>query len=177
MLTLDQFRSAASFARDGSLFPDSPWHGELHWRGVAAQGLLICDMMNLDASARATAALFGAFHDCRRENEDYDPEHGARGAEAMLSWAADNADLDAGFLAELETSMILHDGGETTDEVNVGLGWDADRSLLTRVGISPSFAFFSVIHGDHFIDLIDTGFEINKSAPDWDAIWLSAFGA
>lgn len=175
MLTLDQFRNAVDFAQGGSLFPDSPLHGDDHWRAVAAQGLMVCDLSNLGAQSRATAAIFGLFHDCRRENEHYDPEHGARAAQAVLEWADRKISLPTTFETNLLSSLVLHDNGQTTEVADIGIGWDADRSVLTRCGMDPDYSYFSVVSEPDFFKLVDAGYDTTDNPPSWDEIWDMAF--
>ena len=65
-------RAATCVARD------SAWHGEAHWRCVAATGLELGSKH--DGVDRALVFCFGLLHDTRRENEAYDPGHGHRAA-------------------------------------------------------------------------------------------------
>lgn len=174
MLSNQAFLEAVDFAISGASHYTSLLHGDDHWRAVASQGLLISEMCNLGQAGRTTAALFGLFHDCRRENDDWDPEHGLRGASAFSSCPA-LAHLPEGLRDALSESMKLHDGGETTDDPLVGLGWDADRSTLGRVGIVPSFAFFSCVEASDFDRLIVAGAAATRAPMSWDDIWAAAF--
>jgi len=175
MICKDEWDHAVDFAKSGTLFADSVYHGEEHWRAVASQGLLLSDICNLGAAGRAAAALFGLFHDCRRQNDEYDPEHGARAAEAFIIWSS-GTQLKEDFCAELEASMVLHDKGQTTTRLIAGLGWDADRSTLGRVGMTPSLPFFSCIPELHFDSFIEAGENATAFAPSWDNIYAKAFG-
>lgn len=168
------FDDACAFAVDGSDMPSSELHGELHWRAVATQGLQIARICKLGQRGWTAAALFGMFHDCRRENDADDPEHGARGAHALITCSAlDN--LNPHLMACLHTSMTEHDHGMTTSDPLVGIGWDADRSLLTRVGIVPSFAYFSVLPGEAFEEFIIAGYTATDHPLSWDEIYDAAF--
>lgn len=169
------FNKAVALAVQGSRFARSLMHGEDHWRAVATQGLRLAHMCDLGPEGRSAAALFGLFHDCRRLNDDRDPEHGLRGSHAFLSCPSLQG-LDAGFRETLAASMVLHDGGETTDDPIKGIGWDADRSVLTRVGINPAFRFFSVLPEEQFDVFVETGYDATSNPLDWDQIWLAAFG-
>lgn len=166
--------AAVDFAITGSLFPESKLHGEDHWRAVATQGLRLADQQGLGPTARAAAALFGLFHDCRRLNDDWDPEHGRRGAEACLEFLSDQR-FPKGLIETLAESMVLHDGGQTTDNPLMGLGWDADRSVLTRVGITPSYAFFSVVRPEDFDGFVESGYAATRTPLSWDEIHAAAF--
>jgi len=174
-LSRDQWQAACDFAIEGSLFPGSEYHGQDHWRAVASQGLRLAEIARLGRRGRATAALFGLFHDCRRENDDWDPEHGARAAEALYASPIYNL-LDYDLRTSLMQSMDLHDGGQTTTDPLIGLGWDADRSTLGRVGIVPAVGFFSVIPHEDFIQFIEDGAAATRAPMSWDEIFDAAFG-
>lgn len=170
----DTWSEIVTYATSGSLFPNSIDHGEDHWRAVAAQGLRLSGICNLGQKGRTAGALFGLFHDCRRINDGDDPEHGERGAEALASCDALRA-LDRGLRDRLIRSMTLHDRGQTTDDLLIGLGWDADRSVLGRVGITPDQRFFSCIPEPQFDDFIHAGKQATRTPPRWDDIWRLAF--
>lgn len=169
----DQYLDITAWAEHTSRFPDSYIHGSIHWRAVTAQAIWLCDTYNLSADHRLTALLFGAFHDCRRHNEDYDPQHGQRAAEALQNHPISNT-LSLGLLGTLVESLILHDGGQTTDDTLLGLGWDADRSLLGRVGMIPDHRFFSVVPEAQFDHFIEVGKGRHFDAPEWDILWAMA---
>jgi uncharacterized protein len=174
MLSKTQFLDAVQFAQDGSHFTDSIFHGNDHWRAVASQGLTLSAVNKMPQVAFHVAAIFGLFHDSRRHNDDYDPEHGTRGAQALSESPIADA-LPASMLETLMTSCILHDGGQVTRNPMMGLGWDADRSVLTRVGIEPDISFFSVVREPDFIDFIASGLVVTSNPPSWEQIWEMAF--
>ena len=145
----EQYLDITAWAEHTSLFPDSPIHGSVHWRAVTAQAIWLCDAYNLSSEHRLAALLFGAFHDCRRHNEHYDPDHGQRAADALENHPIFQQ-LSLGLRETLIESLILHDGGQTTNDSLMGLGWDADRSLLGRVGMIPEHSYFSVVPAGHF---------------------------
>lgn len=173
MISHDTFTACVDYAVSGSLFPDSCLHGEDHWRGVTAQGLWLADTYGMGEKGRMTALLFGLFHDCRRENDGWDPEHGARGAAALLD-CPHLSHLPASLLDTLARSMVDHDGGMVSEDRYIGLGWDSDRSLLGRVGITPDIDYFSVVTDEMFDTLIHNGDKLIRSQPDWDALWAKA---
>jgi hypothetical protein len=174
MLTLTQFMDAVEFAQGGSILPDSEFHGNDHWRAVAMQGLTLSAAHQMSYDGQIVAALFGLFHDCRRHNDDYDPEHGARGARALADSPV-AGHLPDHLLETLIRSCVLHDNGQVTDNPMLGLGWDADRSVLTRVGMEPDFAYFSVVQEPEFIDFIASGLVVTRDPPSWEQIWEMAF--
>jgi uncharacterized protein len=174
MLSRETFQHARRYAQDGSLFPDSEYHGDDHWRAVAYQGLLLSSMMVGGQRGRSTALLFGLFHDCRRENDGFDQEHGPRGAQAFLD--CDHLmDLDDNLRHTLAEAMISHDRGETTQHPFKAIGWDADRSTLGRVDITPTFNYFSMVTPCQFEDYILSGIKVTQDPPSWDILYDLAF--
>src|SRR5262249_46864982 len=53
-------------------------HGPDHWRRVERNA---CVLAARTGAVVPVVRLFALFHDCRRENEGHDPDHGRRGAE------------------------------------------------------------------------------------------------
>ena len=121
---------------------ESPWHGEEHWRCVAATGL---ELARVTAGADGTVAfLFGLLHDTRRENESVDPEHGPRAAAFARELAAEGVlSIAPAGLEQLARAIELHSNGLVDDDPTIAVCWDADRLHLPRVSIEPDPARFS----------------------------------
>jgi len=169
-LTPGQFARALAYAKDGSLFPDSEYHGEDHWRAVADQGIWLARLLDLDQRSLTAGLLFGLFHDCRRENDGYDSSHGTRGAAALQECDA-LAHLEDDLRRTLIEAMIEHDRGSVSDCSMTGLCWDADRSTLDRVGVAPDFRFFSSVMGNDFENFIDRGAAVTAKPPSWEELY------
>jgi uncharacterized protein len=121
---------------------DSAWHGEEHWRCVAASGLALADA--LAGCDRGVVFCFALLHDTRRENEHRDPGHGPRAAAYARELAAAGAlRLEAARLTLLCEAIELHANGLVSDDPTIGACWDADRLHLPRVGIVPDPDLFS----------------------------------
>lgn len=173
MLTKTMFEDTIDFAVTGSLFPESVLHGQDHWQGVTYQAIWLAKCKNLGTEGVATALLFGALHDCRRENDGYDPDHGERAADALLTCPI-LTHLPSSFLSTLADSLIEHDKGTTTSNPLKGLGWDSDRSLLGRVGIIPDPAFFSVASDSVLSHMLNNADRLIDTPPSWDKLWKYA---
>jgi uncharacterized protein len=121
---------------------DSAWHGEQHWRCVAATGLALGAA--LDGVDRGVVLCFGLLHDTRRENETFDPGHGPRAA-AFASELRDEGLLGLNDLrfAGLAEALQLHSDGQVSADPTIGTCWDADRLHLPRVFIEPKPELFS----------------------------------
>ncbi len=142
--------------------PQSPDHGEQHWKAVAWAGLgLAAQVEGCDGEL---VLLFALFHDSQRFNEFHDPEHGLRGGELAREMSRSELPLDGERLERLVDACTRHDKGQVTDDPTIGVCWDADRLNLWRVGTTPDPQFLSTtpardpgliaeaasFHGRHF---------------------------
>lgn len=128
--------------RVASQFNNGPCsiHGPDHWRRVERNGLLLATR---SAANVFVVRLFALFHDCRRENDGWDPGHGARGAEHAASLRGIEYDLSDEDFERLRYACTWHTEGRRHDDPTIGTCWDADRLDLGRVGIIPSSRFMS----------------------------------
>lgn len=110
-------------------------HGIPHWTRVLKNGLRLGEIN--DANSKVIAA-FALFHDCRRENDGYDPEHGFRGAEygrQLRERMPEFSDMEFDLFHE---AAPYHSDGLMEGDVTVLTCWDADCLDLYRVGIMPA---------------------------------------
>jgi uncharacterized protein len=121
---------------------DSEQHGDSHWQCVAHTG---ADLARAVPGAdRLVVFLFGLLHDSLRENDDWDPGHGARAAAFTRELAASGLlPLEGDRLAALCDACERHTDGETTDDPTIGVCWDADRLNLWRIGTTPQPDYLS----------------------------------
>lgn len=115
-----------------------PWrgiHGITHWARVLENGLRLAPL----TGARAEIIwLFAVFHDACRHNENWDPEHGLRGANLAASLRGTMFQLPDADFALLHTACAYHTSAKTHDDITVQTCWDADRLDLGRVHICPN---------------------------------------
>jgi uncharacterized protein len=124
---------AAAGRRDGI-------HGDTHWRRVGEAGLFLAERESVSTHV---VLLFAIFHDCRRENDGHDPEHGPRAAALAEQIGHEPLGLSVDELAALAHAMREHDRGRVTRDPLVGACWDSDRLDLARVGITPDPRYLS----------------------------------
>jgi uncharacterized protein len=110
-------------------------HGPRHWRAVFANGMVIAQELQCD---RSFVAVFALLHDCRRENEWFDPRHGARAAEVAKALNGRYFDFEPGRLSRLTEALHWHDAGKVHTDIDISCCWAADRIELRRVGIEPA---------------------------------------
>jgi uncharacterized protein len=87
--------------------------------------------------------LFALFHDCRRENDGWDPEHGLRGADFAISLRGKHFDLPDEHFELLYEACTGHTDGHHHENPTIGTCWDSDRLDLGRVGMIPDPAYMS----------------------------------
>ena len=116
-------------------------HGESHWQRVAAAALpLLPRTPNADP---ALVFLFALFHDSMRLNDGHDPLHGQRGAALARELHGGPFELEDEEMDLLAFACEEHTNGGVGPNPTVGVGWDADRLNLWRVGIKPDPRFLS----------------------------------
>jgi uncharacterized protein len=110
-------------------------HGVAHWGRVRANGLRLA---KVTGARVGVVEAFSFLHDSCREDDNDDPEHGARAAEFARQLVASNVLLlDARDLELLTIACRWHSYGTVLDDVTVCTCWDADRLDLGRIGIRP----------------------------------------
>jgi uncharacterized protein len=122
-MVLDQ----SSLSREG-------FHSIKHWARVLGNGKRLAAETGANLKV---VELFAVFHDSRRENEGFDPDHGLRGAEFAKSMRGVWFDLSDGEMDLLFEACLNHSKGITDGDITVQTCWDADRLDLGRVGTRP----------------------------------------
>jgi uncharacterized protein len=115
----------------------SEFHGTSHWMRVRDNAIYLANKTNGDAQV---AEYFSVLHDCMRENECDDPEHGPRAAK----YAEEHRgliDLTNRQFLLLQRACSGHtfakpDNRAGTD-ATLAACWDGDRLDIGRVGTSP----------------------------------------
>lgn len=160
----------AAAAEAASHFPNSSLHGVVHWRGVVDQGLWLAEQLKWDRPSRVFLFAFGAVHDCRRIDEGHDRAHGARAATWFMEASWDEQLGISSLGPRLVDALIRHDAGVTSQDELIGAAWDADRSLLARVGIDPMARYFSMARGPLFAAMVARAHEITRIPDGWAAL-------
>lgn len=118
-------------------------HGLEHWDKVELNGVELA--ANTPGADAEVVRLFALIHDCARENEGEDPDHGQRAA--VVAGEMLDGVISDDQLALLQTACRDHESGMTTPDPTIGCCWDADRLDLLRVGIVPEPAMLSTEYG------------------------------
>jgi len=109
-------------------------HGPSHWARVRAMGL---ELARVTGGDPVVVELFAWFHDSRRFNDGYDPEHGDRAAAFAGELHGDFFEATDEQLALLQEACRGHSDGHLKADITVQTCWDADRLDLGRVGTTP----------------------------------------
>ena len=112
---------------------DSNIHGLAHWRQVEFNGLLIAPITGADVTV---VRLFALFHDCKREDDGYDGEHGHRGAAFAKQCIEEGLlDITQEQFDQLYHACFYHTKERQSDDATINTCYDADRLDLGRVGM------------------------------------------
>ena len=88
--------------------------------------------------------LFAVLHDCCRESDLIDPDHGPRScAFAAVVIDEERVDLSEGQFLLLHEAIRDHTHGVRHAEITIGTCWDADRLDIGRVGSIPKTELLS----------------------------------
>jgi len=131
------------------------YHGPAHWKRVLANGRFISSHLNLNSDF---IHHFAWLHDCCRENESYDPQHGTRAASFAKELYKKEIQLTPMLFEKLIFTLEHHNKGKVSDDLQIGACWDADRLELGRVGIYPDAKYMSTPLGKNG-SLIDLCYE------------------
>jgi uncharacterized protein len=110
-------------------------HGEDHWMRVLYNGRLLSRETRANLNV---VELFSVLHDCKRDNDDYDLEHGRRAAEYIREIRSTWLNINDEELELLVEACEYHSDGFIEGDITVQTCWDADRLDLGRVGVYPS---------------------------------------
>ena len=132
----NNLRSVLAAARERFALGDDSLHGPDHWERVRTNGLRIAAHYEIEKVE--SIELFAYLHDCCRESDGDDPQHGPRAAEFAESLRGSLIDLDDQTFELLRIAIACHTTGRAHDSLTVGICWDADRLDLGRVGIQPN---------------------------------------
>jgi len=116
-------------------------HGFPHWLRVAYNGLMLADNENVSDNI---VVLFAFFHDIKRFDDGFDPDHGQRGSDYLLGRANYlNKNISREEIELAAKACATHTDGLITGVKEIGVCWDADRLDLYRVGLIPKDLYLS----------------------------------
>jgi uncharacterized protein len=107
-------------------------HGVEHWLRVLYTGRIIADAVMANVKV---VELFALLHDCRRNNEGSDPEHGQRSAQLAERLRGQWFEVTDNEMWQLTEALRHHSDGKTFHHPTVQACWDADRLDVSRLGV------------------------------------------
>jgi len=109
-------------------------HGIKHWHHAYQNGMKLAQQEGVNAKV---VMLFAILHDSCRRNENRDADHGRRAAKLAIK-LREHCPLNDAEFGLLTTACELHTGTPSHTNPTVAACFDADRSDLLRVGITPN---------------------------------------
>lgn len=142
---------------------NSPIHGEPHWKAVAWTAIELSKEVGTNP---LVGLLFGLFHDCCRENDGADPQHGPRAADLFKRV------LKPGVFWPVYDACRYHTTIHRPAQLEVAVCVDADRLNYWRLGeqARPDPKYLTLPQSVRRIDL-------HKTLPGHDAEWADLYEA
>lgn len=134
------FREIAKAAKHRYSLSPKGIHGIAHWQRVQENGLKIAKH---NGANKDIVLLFSFLHDCCREDDRSDPEHGPRAAEFAASLRNDLIIADDETFEKLYVAIRDHTNVRHSSDPDIGTCWDADRLDIGRVGGKPNRNYMS----------------------------------
>jgi uncharacterized protein len=110
-------------------------HGFHHWTRVRENGLKFA---SLTCAKTKIVELFSFFHDCKREDDIWDPEHGPKAARLLQTLNKAYIKLNSADLDILVIACRDHTFGFLEADITVQTCWDSDRLDFGRTSVRPS---------------------------------------
>lgn len=130
-------------------------HGLSHWERVRENG---AHLVTHSGGDPLVVELFAYLHDCCRESDGEDCEHGKRAAQFAQSLRSGILKITDDQFELLSFACEHHNRGRVTDDATVGACWDADRLDLGRVGYVPDRKYLSTAQAKRQA-VIDWGYQ------------------
>ena len=110
-------------------------HGKEHWMRVLYNGRMLAKETSANLNV---VELFAVIHDCQRDNDDYDLEHGRKAAEYVNEIRDKWLNINKKETELLIEACKYHSDGLIEADITIQTCWDSDRLDLGRVLIKPS---------------------------------------
>lgn len=128
------FQEIARIAKSRFVLSLKGIHGVAHWQRVQENGLKIAKH---NGANKDIVRLFSFLHDCCREDDRSDPEHGPRAAEFTETLRNTHIFAEDEAFEKLVVAIRDHTSVINSGDVDIATCWDADRLDLGRVRIRP----------------------------------------
>lgn len=105
-------------------------HGISHWERVWKNGKILSKLTSVNIYV---VELFSFLHDCCRENENKDQEHGPRAAKFVQELIGSDITGNDSEINQLIVAIRDHTRNEPADDITIGTCWDSDRLDFGRI--------------------------------------------
>ncbi len=129
------FQEIAQLAKARFVLDRKGVHGVAHWQRVQENGLKLAKR---NGANKDIVRLFSFLHDCCREDDRSDPQHGPRAAEFTEGLRETHIDADDIEFEKLLVAIRDHTSVIQTNDLDIATCWDADRLDIGRVGVKPN---------------------------------------
>ena len=129
------FQQVAALARERYVLSRKGIHGVGHWQRVQENGMKLAKSTGAN---RDIVRLFSFLHDCCREDDGHDPEHGPRAAEFTRTLKDSVIIADDALFEKLVEAIHDHTLVTYSTDPDISTCWDADRLDIGRVGVKPN---------------------------------------
>ena len=127
-------------AKDRFILPPRSIHGPRHWQRVRENGLRLARQTGADS---VIVEVFSFLHDCCREDDGFDADHGPRAAQFARTLRDNTLNLSDGDFDLLYEAIHDHTHGHRHSHPTIGTCWDSDRLDIGRVGPKPHARYMS----------------------------------
>lgn len=134
------FQEIARIAKERYQLSRKGIHGVAHWQRVQENGLKLAKYNDAN---KDIIRLFSFLHDCCREDDGMDPEHGPRAAEFTATLRNTHIFAEDSEFEKLLIAIHDHTTGTQSTDIAIATCWDADRLDIGRVGVKPHRRYLS----------------------------------
>lgn len=147
-MSMIDFAALQAIVFSQKMTSDNTVHGIDHWNQVESNALLLSHHTGADETV---IRLFAIFHDSRRYDDGYDPEHGPRAAEFITQSRGNLFVLDDARFDLLYHACYYHTKEHASGDKTIDTCYDADRLDLGRVGIQPNPEKMATLYGQKIV--------------------------
>ncbi len=132
----EKIKKIIELAKKQFILEDHNIHGFDHWNEVEKNGIMLANQPGVDLTV---VRLFAHIHDCKRQDDFQDPEHGDRSADYVREIEDElESFLNRTQIEQLwEACKYHHKGVVNKEDITIGACFDADRIELVRCGYVP----------------------------------------
>ncbi len=132
----EKIKKIIELAKKQFILEDHNIHGFDHWNEVEKNGIMLANQPGVDLTV---VRLFAHIHDCKRQDDFQDPEHGDRSADFVREIQSElETFLTNKQIEQLWTACKYHHRGVVNrEDITIGACFDADRIELVRCGYVP----------------------------------------